>query len=76
MINITVAHDVLNVTIEAESDLVAGQNGKLTCKIYGGRPAPSVNFEFEKPAPQLTNDSMSQVEGIYVFQDKYIVNIP
>ena len=65
VINITVAHPIDNVTIEAAGNLVAGMDGKLVCKIFGGRPAPSIKFEFEDTKIKMVNDSLSQTPGKY-----------
>lgn len=62
-INVTIAKDVDHIEIEIEDDLVEGQDGKILCKINGGRPGPNLNFDFDKPVPTMINDTVEQVQN-------------
>ena len=63
-IEITIAKPVEEVMVETLSDLVAGQDGGIKCTIKGGRPAPIVSMEFDNPAPEMVNDTVSQTPGL------------
>ena len=65
VINITVAKEIQNVTLEVD-EMIAGQESDIKCKVEGGRPAPMVNFNIEKPSPELLNNSMTQEASKYM----------
>ena len=61
VINITVAKEIQNITIEAE-EMIAGQESAIKCNVMGGRPAPTMNFDLNFGI-ELVNSTVAQDPG-------------
>jgi len=76
-IAVVVAEDVKSVEIKAE-DLTLGEEGKVTCTIQGGRPAPYVSFTVDGLAEEslisgaTTTSQTANEDGVY---ESVLVNI-